>query len=307
MIYEKTVWTRVRRDRPCPICGKADWCSVSHDGSVAICMRQQSSKSLKDDKGWLHNLSEPIPDRLPPPTKRTSKPTAHWQGIAAAAYSAGGRKRIALSRELGVSVAALELLEVGAGYDDRRNLSYSTWPERDAKGNVIGINRRYPSPVSHGSSKLMIPGSRRGLYWGKHKSLGPSKRLYIPEGGTDTATLISNGMSAVGRPSNTGCLPELATLLHGFRFDVIILGERDKKMELCTGNGERCTGCSTCWPGVYGAKRTRRALYRGAFGKDDKRVRMMLPQEGYKDVREWYAAHHGATEDEFISTLVEIK
>lgn len=303
MLYEKTVWTRVRRDRPCPVCGKADWCVASHDGSVAICMRQPSGKPVKNDGGWLHNLKDPIPDRLPPPTKRTSKPIGCWQGIAAAAYIAGGRKRIALSRELGVSVAALELLEVGAGYDERRDLSYSTWPERDAKGNVVGINRRYPSPVSHGSSKLMIPGSRRGLYWGKHKSLGPSKRLYIPEGGTDTATLISNGMSAVGRPSNTGCLPELATLLQGFRFDVIILGERDKKGEGCR-NSEDCKGCSTCWPGVYGARRTAKKLGKSVLAK---KPMVMLPQAGYKDVREWYAAHRGATEEEFISTLVEIK
>ena len=33
---------RVKRGRPCPICEKTDWCSVSEDGALAICMRVQS-------------------------------------------------------------------------------------------------------------------------------------------------------------------------------------------------------------------------------------------------------------------------
>lgn len=67
---------RVTRRRPCPICEYLRWCSISEDGSIAICMRVQAG-SIKETRngGWLHILEDrplqPIrrrrTDRPPPP------------------------------------------------------------------------------------------------------------------------------------------------------------------------------------------------------------------------------------------------
>src|SRR5262245_12041911 len=48
---------RVKRGRPCPICEKTDWCSVSEDGEMAICMRVQSEHETRNG-GYLHILED---------------------------------------------------------------------------------------------------------------------------------------------------------------------------------------------------------------------------------------------------------
>src|SRR5690349_2134761 len=50
-------WTRVTRDRPCPICGHDHWCSVSPDGGLVFCMREPSDRRGSDGEGWIHRLA----------------------------------------------------------------------------------------------------------------------------------------------------------------------------------------------------------------------------------------------------------
>jgi conjugative relaxase-like TrwC/TraI family protein len=50
---------RVKRGRPCPICEKTDWCSVSEDGAVAICMRVPSEHETRNG-GYLHLLEDGV-------------------------------------------------------------------------------------------------------------------------------------------------------------------------------------------------------------------------------------------------------
>lgn len=51
----KTVTTK----KPCPVCGKPDWCGVTEDGALAICMRV-SDGSLREsgNNGFVHVLKE---------------------------------------------------------------------------------------------------------------------------------------------------------------------------------------------------------------------------------------------------------
>ncbi len=46
-------WVEVTSDRPCPVCGGTSWCSVSADGSVIACRRQEAGcfKSKQDRLG----------------------------------------------------------------------------------------------------------------------------------------------------------------------------------------------------------------------------------------------------------------
>ncbi len=64
-------WSEVSRNRPCPICGKIDWCSVSEDGIWAVCRRLDtgSGKNKIDKAGadyWLYRVSD-APGDIPEP------------------------------------------------------------------------------------------------------------------------------------------------------------------------------------------------------------------------------------------------
>ncbi len=68
---------RVKRKSPCRICGKSNWCSMTDDGVMAICMRVAEG-SIKESKnfGYIHILEEreyrpldPIPRKPEAPTR----------------------------------------------------------------------------------------------------------------------------------------------------------------------------------------------------------------------------------------------
>ena len=47
-------WPRVTQEKPCPACGKADWCRVSPDGELVWCGRESSGAIRAQGGGWLH-------------------------------------------------------------------------------------------------------------------------------------------------------------------------------------------------------------------------------------------------------------
>jgi len=48
---------RVTRRNPCPVCEKPDWCSVSEDGALAICMRvERDSLRRTKNGGFVHRV-----------------------------------------------------------------------------------------------------------------------------------------------------------------------------------------------------------------------------------------------------------
>jgi hypothetical protein len=249
-------------------------------------MRIESNRPAKGTGGgWIHRLAEPLPEievrRRPAPivnidwTRKAEQMFHHPDAHAARRQIAG---------QLGVFVESLELLQVGVGFDhDGR--AFTSWPERTFQGKATGIVRRYSS-----GEKKMIFGGSHGLYvtpswW---TTQGP---VYLPEGGNDTAALLSMGHCAVGRPSNLGGV----NLLLGwfsepdYRRQLIVLAERDEKpdrrgrLKQCPAN---CKGCPNCWPGLYGAKKTAEALR--AAGLPD--VCWRFAGEA-KDVREWLQKH----------------
>ena len=55
-------WPLVTEDSPCHVCGKSDWCSVSADGTKAICRRKDGGAGVRrtDKSGqdyWLYDLN----------------------------------------------------------------------------------------------------------------------------------------------------------------------------------------------------------------------------------------------------------
>lgn len=107
---------RVRRGTPCPICDKPDWCSVSEDGAIVICMRVSdgSFADTKDGLGHIHRLKEraypinqvptnPEPPPVAPPERRDAVYRALLEALPLAS-----RHRADLQRR-GLSPLTIEL------------------------------------------------------------------------------------------------------------------------------------------------------------------------------------------------------
>jgi hypothetical protein len=114
---------RVSRRRPCPVCEKPDWCSVSADGCLAICMRvERGSVRRTRNDGFLHRLraSSDVLHREPDRRRHTRQCTPQ---VADAAYRA-------LLDRLTLSPAAAHALRVTRQLSDEtvtKNL-YSSIP-----------------------------------------------------------------------------------------------------------------------------------------------------------------------------------
>ncbi len=67
---------------PCPVCDKPDWCSVSGNGEVVICMRQADGahKPTKNG-GWLHLKADPAARGRYIPPLRIVAPAARRHAV----------------------------------------------------------------------------------------------------------------------------------------------------------------------------------------------------------------------------------
>lgn len=271
---------RVTREHPCPVCGKSEWCSVSDNGEMIVCMRAESERQASDGNGWIHFSTDP---HAPPVEAKRVHPKlspSECEMLARECYQSPNSPsvRSALAGELGVSVEALQALRVGCG-SDYNGERWSSWPCRDGAGQIIGLTRRYV-----GGGKKTFPGSRAGIFcavdW--YKRTGP---VLILEGGSDVAAAIDAGLCAIGRPSNTGGVQFLSDALqaHAAKRAVIVIGENDAKpekrgqLDFCPAD---CSGCANCWPGKYGAESVATRL-----GIPDN---VMMPPDGMKDFREMF-------------------
>jgi hypothetical protein len=175
---------------------------------------------------------------------------------------------------------------LGVGYSEELGPACWTFPERNSRGWIIGIQRRMLAPSTDGRSKLCCKGSRRGLSycdgWDKYPGA-----IWLVEGGSDVAAALTLRLCVIGRPSNTGGIQMLVEMLrkHGKR-KIIVTAENDRKSKLHsleTGHDPKCRGCLVCWPGRAGAIQTAVAL----AAKLDRQVGWKLPPRGFKDLREY--------------------
>jgi hypothetical protein len=190
-----------------------------------------------------------------------------------------------LESRLGVPEEALLRLGVGWKQTNWRRNEHEEWiddgpawtfPEQSGEGEIIGIQRRY---VDESIDKRAISGSKRGLSvpaaW--EEIPGP---VFIPEGASDVAALISVGLCAIGRPSATGGIGHLARFLRGVDRRIIVLGENDRKAD-----GR--------WPGKEGAETVARALEREL----KRQIEVGFPPEGFKDVRAYVQSRRDDNEE----------
>ncbi len=255
-------WLRTRRDRPCPVCGKPDWCRVSRDGRAAHCMRVEEGGrpwSGESGEGWVHNveIGQQV-DAAEPAYKMDFNDYIHRLWMVHGKYE----PQNCVGTMLGPDC--------------------ELWPERDPFGQIIGVVRRYPS-----GHKRCVPGSKRGLTLNPDQWLyAGSKNLFVVEGGTDTVALWNYGYYAVGRPSAGGGKRPLEYFFkHNLIKNICFIGENDYRDTngKCHCRQDRKV-CALCWPGQFHA-----AYMSRYFSCKGYNSRVILPPEQFKDTREWLA------------------
>lgn len=222
-------WSAANRHKPCPICGKPDWCTASDDGQMVYCMRVPdgsiSSKDLGHGTGYLHRIctAEPMPRIIP---VRYSEPThpkndswlCYGDLVAGWSQNTTEGQIAALSESLAVSVASLNRMEV-AWCADRNCWAF---PMHDSRRQIIGVRFR-----TDDGRKFALTGSHAGAFIPSGLD-SKEPTLLICEGPTDTAAALTIGFEAIGRPSCSGASEIIADMLQDCRRkDVVIVADND--------------------------------------------------------------------------------
>jgi len=259
-------WKRVSAEFPCPICTKPDWCLVHQNGKYAICPRTPSPVRM-GDAGYLHSVEEEIKV----PKKNTIKRPApiNWRFLASYYWNLMTPElKKKLSESLGLGEHIVDVFMVG--WDGE---AY-TIPMRNGIGEIIGIQRRFPS-----GKKLVIKGSQCGIFiprrWWRESY------LLVCEGMSDAAALVEMYFPAIGRYNCSSGSVYIYEFLcrHPEIQRVIIISDADG-------------------PGYEGALRLCKYL------SGVRKCAIMLP-EGGKDVREW--KKFGLTREMLLAKLRKVR
>ena len=263
-------WKRVNGLSRCPVCGKPDWCLIAPDRSAVICPRiDEGSTRYIEGSGYLHILKVTTQwmkeeynhvKKLPEHNEVLAIRARHW------IRECESTRIQELAGSLHVSEESLKLLNVGWM---EQNDSW-IFPMLRNHGRLIGIRVR-----PRGGKKFAIKGSRNGLFI--PNNLTGEGVVYVCEGESDTAALLTCGLPAVGRPSCNSGERLLAELLRNR--DVGVCMDRD-------GAGRR------------GAKQL--VEYLRCHASD---VMMLEPPDKYNDMRDWL---HGEGKQEVYTTAMRI-
>ena len=142
-------WVRVSRERPCPICGKADNCSTSRDSSAVWCGRV-SDGSIQSNAGgqFLHRLREGRGYDHP------GWERAHRSIVRSAIIQAAGRGRTLL--ETGCDVVVISTEECGVPVADNADIEL-TECEAEALAELAGLSAEIPYRYSKDFPPMCSP------------------------------------------------------------------------------------------------------------------------------------------------------
>lgn len=122
-----------------------------------------------------------------------------------------------MAAEIGVDTASVRNL--GAAWSSQHQAW--AWPMSDSNGKYCGIRLR-----SETGRKWAVTGSRQGVFL---PHVPCANRVYLPEGPTDCAALLSIGVFAIGRPSCTGGMVELKNnILRLHVKEAVIIADNDE-------------------------------------------------------------------------------
>jgi hypothetical protein len=265
-------WKRVTRLSPCPVCTKTDWCLISPDRSAVICPRiEEGSTRYVEGSGNLHILrvtKEWMDEKHIPCTVKPLPEHNEVLAIRARNWITKCERNNTeeLSKKLGVSEESLKLLNLG--WLD--NSSSWVFPMLRKRDRLIGIRVR-----PRNGKKFAIKGSRNGLF--VPNNLPDKGVVYICEGESDTAAMLTCGLNAVGRPSCNSGDRLLAELL--VNHEAVICMDRDgvgRKGALSLLDYLKCH-----------------------LGD----VRLLEPPDKYKDMRDWL---HGEGKEQVYDAAIRV-
>jgi hypothetical protein len=208
-----------------------------------------------------------------------AEPAADLTGFAADCRAAARGRLGALAAALGLSESSLDRLGAGWATADTLRARTPAWrsdgawtfPMTDAGGRVLGLRLRLTD-----GTKLAVRGGHDGLFI--PVGLTGSGPLLVAEGPTDAAALLDLGFDSVGRPSCTGGVGLLIELVKLRKpADVVVVADADP-------------------PGRRGA-----AALAAVLAANVRRVRVVTPPAGVKDVRDWRTA--GATRADVFAAI----
>jgi hypothetical protein len=300
-------WPRATRSRPCPVCEKTR-CQVAPNGHEVVCIRTVTHAGAWTHEGEAkdhrHHFTEArhrasiIEDatRELEATKRTygyrisapavAAPAPRRQAPARANLKDWGEQstkfRAAVTNQLDLLADELGLpssclVAVGGGW--RASHQQITWPHRNDTGKVIGLATRLLGTGEKGSVK----GSRAGLFYQDGWDVGGP--VMLVEGPTDTAAMILLGLTAIGRPSNTGGVEYLACMLRDVppNRSIVVIGEEDEHVSKAGVE---------IFPGRTGAVSTASRL----ANVMNRPILIAFPPKDFKDVREFAASRQGVAD-----------
>lgn len=188
---------RVSRAHPCQVCGKDSWCGYLEDGSRAFCARvREGAVSTAKNGAFVHRLSDDPGRPRGPRVVTIEAPAPDLRTVVAAAVAATPASWIEhLANRLGMPApGGVEALRrVGA---HRERPTVAGFP-MTRHGRVVGIRYR-----SSSGSKWARKGGKEGAFVPTGIEAGAP--LWLVEGPTDCAALLSVGLPTVGRPSASG-------------------------------------------------------------------------------------------------------
>jgi hypothetical protein len=195
-------------------------------------MRAQTARRItlsNGDVGWIHQVGR-LPEkrifrRLEPRPQHLSEKKIEEMLTRAAKETTSSQMSL-LASQLGVKVSALMELRVAYGkwteMKEGKPRHYQAWlfPMRDGRGNLVGIRTR-----DWFGNKWAVTGSKGGLFYPYTNS---KWELYVVEGASDVATMLSMNVWAVGRPSCSSGGADIKTLVERQRVErVIIIADND--------------------------------------------------------------------------------
>ena len=290
------------RGHPCPLCGGHDrfvaFKDVAQRGSVQCrscfnlgtdprpgdgiatlrwLMGCDTATACKWLAGWL-GFANTVAAPKPPPLRR-------YVRMRAPATNDGRFDRLAdryhqamksdwwAKLESALSLPAAELIRLRVGWSSEHNAT--TWPMVDHDNNVVGIRTRN---MTNGD-KRSITGGTAGVFMPERLSTG-SDRLFIAEGPTDTAAMLSIGFDCIGRPSCSGAVAITTKLVKKLRpAEVVIVADDDANGAGRRGAESLAVVMVTVCP----------------------QVQIIYPPDGINDAREW--VRDGATADEVLAVV----
>ena len=213
---------RVNKANPCPICQKDSWCC--YDEQRCLCMRVESKSpyTLKSGEiGWWHDLKDKpqkyVPKRKEPEVHRIdAEGMMKWWF-----YNTKQSYTDSLAEDLGVSRQSLDTLRV-AWSDQHKAFAF---PMRDGMGRICGIRLR-----GDDGKKWSVTGSKSGIFL---PFCEPCNTVWICEGGTDAAALLSLGLFPIGRPSCSGGTDEINATIRRLKIHkTVIIADSDRDREI---------------------------------------------------------------------------